>query len=358
MPDAIASPPYKITIGGTDIQESDFQSFVIERDMFQPDMAAIVLSNQGALYSTKQVGDAVEIKVGDGGGTSIYKGEVVGLEPIYRGGEKSRILIRAMNQFHRLLRARKSQTFTDKTDQQILSTVVQDGGLTLDWKHEKSITYKHVYQHNLTAMEMVRQRAGRMGCHVWCVGTTLYVHQPDLQQSPIVKLKINKSSTDEDASTIRSFTPRLSSHQVLKKVTVKGWNPETKELITGEASAQSSKLGNEKAASAASKLAAEESFTVDHPIWSKEEADAIAKAKLTDMALTYVTGEVEVTGATTVDLGKVVGIEANSDSNKSSDPFNGNYYIMGITHRYQASKSSDGGFTTIMRLARDAQKGS
>ena len=357
MPDSVASPPFAITVGGA-VQESDFLSFVVERDMFQPDMASIVLSNQGATYSTKGVGDPVEIKVGDDGGKSIYKGEVVGLEPTYRGGEKSRILIRCMNQFHRLLRARKSQTFTDKTDKQILSQVVQDSDLQLDWKHEKSITYKHVYQHNLTAMEFVRQRAGRMGCHVWCVGKTLYVHQPDLSKSPTITLKINKSSTDDKSPTIRSFTPRLSSHQILKKVTVKGWNPETKELITGEYSAQGSRLGSEKAASAASKLAAEESFTVDHPIWSKEEADAIAKAKLVDMSLTYVTGEVEVTGTADFDLGTIIGIEANPDTNKSSDPFNGNYYVMGITHRYMASKSADGGFTTTLRLARDAQKGS
>src|SRR5690348_781942 len=167
--------------------------------MFQPDMASIVLSNQGALYSTKQVGDAVEIKVGDGGGTNIYMGEVVGLEPIYRGGEKSRILIRAMNKFHRLLRHRKSVTFTDKTDQQILSQVVGDAGLTLDWKHEKSISYKHVYQHNQTDMEFLRMRAARMGCHVWCVDKKVFVKQPDLQQQP----KATLSVVDSDGMLIK-----------------------------------------------------------------------------------------------------------------------------------------------------------
>ena len=50
--------------------------------------------------------------------------------------DKSKILIRAMNKLHRLLRKRKSITFTDKSDQQILNQVVSDAGLSLDWKRE------------------------------------------------------------------------------------------------------------------------------------------------------------------------------------------------------------------------------
>ena len=100
----------------------------------------------------------------------------------------------------------------------------------------------------------------------------------------------------------------------------------------------------------------DESFTVDHPIWSKEEADALAKARLQDLALSFITGEAEVAGKADYELGKCVKITANSD--KSDDPFNGKYYIMGITHHHTASKSkSDGGYNTILRLARDAQKG-
>src|SRR5215831_2182170 len=119
------SPNVEIYIGGKKIADSAFLSYTVERDMNQPDMASIVLSNQGDNHTKTKMGDSVEIKVGDGS-TSIYKGEVVSVEPSYKGGEKSRVLIRAMNKFHRLLRKRKSVTFTDKTDQQILSQVVQD----------------------------------------------------------------------------------------------------------------------------------------------------------------------------------------------------------------------------------------
>jgi len=353
------SPNYKLKVGSKDAEElkTDFLSFVIERDMFQPDMAALVLSNQAGHYSNIKIGDEVEINIGDDDGTNIYKGEVVGLEPIYKGGEKSRLLVRAMNRFHRLLRHRKSVTFADKTDQQILSQVVGDAGLSLEWKHDKSITYKHVYQHNQTDMEFLRTRAARMGCHVWCVDKTVFVKEPDLQQSPAATLSISASSDKVNEATIKTFAPRLSSASILKKVTVRGWNPETKDLIVGTFSAQSSKLGSQNAVAASGELGKEETFTVDHPIWSKEEADAIAKARLVDLSLSYISGEVEVTGTTTLDLGKVITIEANTEPDtKAEDPFNGNYYVMGLTHRFVLSKTKDGGFTTIIRVARDAQK--
>jgi uncharacterized protein len=355
MADATSAPPYEIDVAGK-IEDTDFLSFVVERDMFQPDMATIVVSNQGGTYSTKKIGDSVEIKVGDDK-TSIYKGEVVGLEATYKGGEKTRLMIRAMNKFHRLVRYRKSVTYTDKTDQQILNQVVGDAGLSLQWKHEKNITYKHVYQHNQSHMEFLRMRAGRMGCHVWCVGDEIHVKEPDLSASPVARLVITEPGGQKGQGTIKSFTPRISSANVAKKLSVKGWNPETKELITGDFTAGSSRLGSTSAVEASGAHGKEETFTVDQPIWSKEEAVALAKARLSDMLLTFITGECEVTGDPRMDLGKVVDIEANSEPDtKANDPFNGKYYIMGVTHRYVLSKTKDGGYTTILRLARDAQK--
>ena len=343
-----AAPNVDITISG-EIPDDHLQSYVVERDMFQPDMAAIVLTNQGDIYSTKAIGDAVEVKVGSSP-KSIFKGEIVGLEPIYKGGEKAKIVIRAVNKMHMLLRKRKSLTFMDKTDQQILTQVTGDAGLSLKWKHDKTITYKHVYQHNQTDLEFLRTRAARLGCHVWCVGDDIYVQQPDLSASTGIKLAVDKTGDIQ----LRAFMPRLSSAGIVKKVTVKGWNPETKELITGEASAKSSPLGSKNAVAGSGKHGQEDTFTVDHPIWSKEEADALAIGRLSDLSLTYITGEAEVTGTADFELGKSVEIEANA--NNASDPFNGKYYIMGLTHRHTIPKAKDGGYITILKLARDAQE--
>jgi phage protein D len=352
MAETTGSPNVDIEIAGKQVSDNHFLSFTVDRDIGQPDMAAVVLANQGNIYSVKQIGATFEVKIGDDS-KSVFKGEIVGLEPIYKGGEKARILIRGMNNFHKLLRKRKSVTFTEKTDQQILTQVANDAGLKLEWKHEKSIQYKHVYQHNLTDMEFIRMRAARMGCHLWCVGDTLYCKQPELQGQEIATLIVDGAAKDAE---LRSFSPRLNSSAIVNKVTVKGWNPETKELITGDATVQGSKLGSQTSVAGSGKLGQEETFTVDHPIWSKEEAMALAKARLQDASLSYITGEAEVKGNSVFELGKLVKVTANSGDNKGDDPFNGLYYIMGLTHRHTPPKGNDGGHTTILRLARDAQK--
>jgi hypothetical protein len=202
-------------------------------------------------------------------------------------------------------------------------------------------------------MEFLRTRAARMGCHVWCVDSKIYVKQPELQGSEIATLLVDGAAKDAE---LRSFSPRLNSTNIVNKVTVKGWNPETKELISGDASVQSSQLGSQTSVAGSGSFGNEEAFTVDHPIWSKEEAMALAKARLQDASLSYITGEAECRGNAVFDLGKLVKVTAAAGSTGSNDPFNGKYYIMGVTHRHVVSKSKDGGFVTILRFARDAQK--
>ena len=42
-----------VLINGNEVDDGDFLSFVVDRDMYQPDMAAVVLSNQNDIYGGK-----------------------------------------------------------------------------------------------------------------------------------------------------------------------------------------------------------------------------------------------------------------------------------------------------------------
>ena len=337
-----------------EIPPDHVNSFVVDRDINMPDQCVVVLSNTDHQYSKKGLAKNVEIKIGDEG-KSIYTGEVVGLEPSIKGGDKSTISIRGYNKMHRLLRMRKSITFQDKTDEEILSQVVADAGLALEWTHEKNITYRHVYQHNQTNLEFLRTRAARMGCHVWCVGSTVICKQIDLQQEPACEIKMQEA-TGDGGLQLRSFTPRMNGAQVAKQMSVKGWNPETKQLITGIYAAQASKLGAQSAFEACGDHGKEEGFTVDQPIWSGEEAECLAKAKLVDQNLTFITGDAECIGDPKFDIGTVIKLTVNTQD--ANDTFNGRYYVMGLTMRYTpGGKDKGGGFVTNLRLARDAQNG-
>jgi phage protein D len=341
---------FTVTIGGDPVSTGNFHSFSVERDVNQPDMCAVVLANQASFYTSKfKVADEMEIKVDDD--QSIYKGQLVGIEPSFKGGGKTTVLLRGMNKLHLLSRKRKSVTFTEKKEKDILSQVLGDSGLSIDWQHSKAdpIQYKHVYQHNQSDLEFLRTRAARIGAHVWCVDSKVSVKFPDLQKDSGVKLAVN--TTAKGVIGLKHFAPRLSSAPVVKKVTVKGWNPETKELITATATSSGSKLGSKVASSAAGTHGGEETFTVDHPIWSQEEATALAEGRLLELSLGYITGECECSGNPKFELGQVISVDV--DDGKVKDPFTGKYYVMGVSHRYSAQNKD--GFTSYLRLARDAQ---
>src|SRR5690348_7114854 len=88
----------KIVLNGTDLKQEGLHSFVIDSDIDQPDMCTLILQNTSEYnYSegTNQ-GDSLEIKIGpdDSGAGFVFKGEVVGLEPIFDAGSESRVTIR------------------------------------------------------------------------------------------------------------------------------------------------------------------------------------------------------------------------------------------------------------------------
>ncbi|MBA3539405.1 MAG: phage late control D family protein [Deltaproteobacteria bacterium] len=327
---------------------------MVERDMFQPDMATIEVVNQGNEYNNKvKFGDSVEIKTGGSGSNSIsvFKGEVTGLLPNYSGKKETTIRIRALSKFAKMLRGRKSKTFQNMNDSDILGKIISEAGLTMQFEGP-SITYKHVYQHNQSDLEFLRVRAARIGCHVWCVDKTVFVKLPKFTDDVGVELAVDNAPKGE---SIEVFLPILDASAVLKKMTVRGWDPETKKELVGVAEAKPSQLGSLLAHAASSDLGAIEDFNVDQPIWSAQEAKVLAEALLMDRNLNYITGTVQLAGNPTMELGKVVKITV--DSNNATDRFNGKYYIMGLSHRMSTSTANGGGrYLTTLRVARDAEK--
>src|SRR5688572_11846219 len=89
----------KIILNGNDLKQEGLHSFIIDSDIDQPDMCVLVLQNTSEYnYSqdTKQ-GDTLEIKIGpdDAKAGFVFKGEIIGIEPIFDAGSESRVTIRA-----------------------------------------------------------------------------------------------------------------------------------------------------------------------------------------------------------------------------------------------------------------------
>src|SRR5215813_14680074 len=100
-----------VSINGTECSKEAVASIVIEQDVDQPDMctATIKNTNEKKYTETLKLGDAIEVKVaetGHGQPTTVFKGEIAGLEPHYEAGGESNCKVRAFSKLHRLSRGK------------------------------------------------------------------------------------------------------------------------------------------------------------------------------------------------------------------------------------------------------------
>lgn len=350
---------FKVKLQGTEVPAGAVHSVLVEQDIDQPDMCAIQLNNtSGFAYSTSaNLGDTLEVEIGMEGAESsaaaaaIFKGEVVGIEPIFDVEGESKVILRAFNRLHRLTRGRKSRTFQKMTDTDIAKKVGQDAGLTVETKGDVTIKYDHVYQHNQTDLEFLLLRAGRINYEIVVEDKKLFFRKRDTSQDSGIEFKWGELAADY---CLQRFTPRLTTAGIVQEVNVHGWDPDQKKEVVGKATALANALGAKDGPAAAnSPFGKVLHYDVDVPVRSTEEANALAKAKLEEVGMAYITGEAKCVGNPKLKPGIVVKLDCPDTR------FKGKYYITGATHRYsqktgQSGGGGEGGYTTILRVRRNA----
>jgi phage protein D len=344
---------WKLSLGGGPVDAQDIVQFTVDKDLNQPDMAVAVLRNSDHKYVAQaKIGDPFKIETTEPGKDTLkilFVGEISGIEPVYKGGAESRVTVRAFCKLHKKLAGRRSKTFQDKTDQQILNEVL--GGVEDFQGPDEKPCYKHITQDNMSDLDFARLRASRMGCFIWSENGSIKVKKPKFEDSGIEFYVYENQGRDH---RMKSFAPRLTGAQIVRSLEVRGWDPEKKEAIVQRVQAAPSPLGNTEASAASGSKAADVTFTCDEPIFSSEEARMVAKAKLQDHNLGYMSAEAEAFGNPEYMPGTVIKISINS---QAADKFDGKYFVTGTTHKYAhgTPTNPDGGYTTVFRLARNAE---
>jgi len=349
---------FEVVCNNSTVEPTHLSSFTVDLDFSQPDLCSIVVRNEGNLYSAgaKKIDleSPIEIKAGENK-PIIFQGKVIGLEPIYAADRENTLVIRGIGALHQLLRGTKSKTYMNQTDADIVHSVAGDLGLSIKCGPNASkAPREHVYQHNQADLEFLRIRAARLGYEIWIDSGSLYFDDPKNVIIETVKLRYGDAKEMKDDEVfLKHFSPKISSTAVVQSVTVRGWDAKNKTEIVGTATAGNSSLGGNNAAVASSVNT--ETFEVDHPIADREEAENIAKAKLAESMMGYITGNGECRGTPNIKPGVIVDVTVNTDN--VPDRFNGKYMVVGATHRYSHSRGggNHGGYITSIRVRRDAE---
>lgn len=287
-----------------------------------------------------QEGNAVEIAFGyrDDRHNTIT-GEITGLEPDFPELKPPTLTIRGYDRRHRLMRSRRSRSFTNCKDSDIAAQLASEANLRPK-VDDSGVKLPYVLQHNQTDLEFLAMRARRINFEIM-------VSDRDLLFRPR-KIADAAELTLHREVELLEFRPRLTTVGQVPKLEVRGWDPAKKQEIVGRAGAgdEPHLMAGSKSGPAATQRAfdAGPSARVTSPVQSQDEADAMAKHGFAEMALGYIRADGLCIGEPRMRAGTVVKIEGIGAR------FSGSYYVLSVEHSFRPQK----GYRTHFSARRNA----
>jgi phage protein D len=344
-------PTFKIFVNGSEAPpklQTDVIEVSVHEDVGVPSMFVLRLKNWDMVQlkvtwvddDLFRVGNEVEIQMGYVDSLeSLVIGEITSLEPEFCAGTPPTVTVRGYDRRHRLMRGRKTRSFTGVKDSDVASQIANDAGLTPNVVDTK-VTLDYILQHNQTDLEFLQERVARIGYEVVVEAKALYFRPRHNHESEVLTLAPSRA--------LMEFYPRLSTLNQVGQVTVRGWNVKDKEAIVGQAKAGSENtvMGGSTSGPATvnSAFGNSETISVENPIFSQAEADQLAAGRLNEMALMYIVGEGVSAGRMELRAGSVLAFEGLGER------FSGRYYVVSAAHSYTPQR----GYRTAFTVRRNA----
>ncbi|BDI34267.1 type IV secretion protein Rhs [Capsulimonas corticalis] len=315
----------------------------VENSLHLPDLCTVRLHDDGFVWldSDKvKEGVTVEILAGEENVLplkTIFQGEVTALEMDLAAHGSPTLILRCSDRSHRLHRGRKSRSFVQAKDTDIVKKVAEEDGFTVHADNTSQV-HEWVFQNNQTNWEFLTERAAYNGFRLFVQGEKDLYFQKVQDQG-------TSSLTIEWGKDLRSFRPRTSAGRQVSEVVVRGWDPKTKQPIVGSSKTPTgvpqigdSKTGGEIASKA---FGAAKMVVADRPIHSQAEADDLARSVCDDLGGSFVEAEGLCFGQPTLKPGMMVEIK------NIGKRFSGKYQVSETTHVYTPAE----GFSTMFSIS-------
>ena len=309
---------------------SQLLDVVVDQSVHLPAMFVLRLYDRGLTLLDSGRFDltrSVEIssRTADGKIVKLISGEITSIEPEFGEGIIAELTIRGYDRSHRMFREKKSATYLNVKDSDLASQIAKKNGLTAKVDATATV-YEHIYQHNQSDLEFLRERAYRIGYECFVSGEDLVFRKPSSRQV--------ETSTEWGVDLL-SFNPRISLSEQVNEVWVKGWDVQKKTAITGRA--ENGKLypnlkNEPDGKSWSQKLGGiSRNIIVTEPVVSQAEADIVATARLDELSGAFVDAEGQVFRRPDIVAGIILKIEGLGKR------LSGNYFVTRSVHHYNAS---------------------
>jgi phage protein D len=303
------------------------------------------------------IGNRVHVLLGYSGRlVSMMRGQINSLTPRFPQSGSPTITVSVLDGMQRLKDSRpkdgETVRYVDRQDWKIAELIAERNGLSAEVTREGPV-HPEVIQKNQDDATFLLERASRIDfdCYIHTYPRTeeavlRFVKPTDQRAGPRAR-----SHAFRWGETLMSFEPTLTLSRQVSQVTVRGWDPGTKQAIVATAGAAdlpgaASGGGTSGPAAAAKLLGNRQDVVVDAPVASEEEARELAISLLRERAYEFITGSGEIIGLPDLRPGD------NLDLTGLGERFSGAYYVRKVEHvlgrsgyttRFEARRLFDGG---------------
>jgi uncharacterized protein len=355
------APSFRVEINGSQLAadvSKNIQELSITTKPDSLDTFSFVLANAYPALRWTHTSDAdlfkeaASVRIGLGYVDDIqvvFNGEITKISPDFPENGAPSAVIEGHTRLHWLQSNRKTRTFQSMTDSQIVQRIAQEAGLSAQVE-DTQVQHAYVMQPNQTDLDFIRARAQMIHFEVLVDDRTLIFRKSKETEEKIFTLvwgHVQRGfSPGPNTLPLKSFSPSMNTLNQPSLVTVRGYDPATKEAVIGTAAAgdEEKKLG----ASAGSEVMQSafqraREMTQVGALASQAEIDQQAKALYNERIMRFIRGFGATLGVPALRAGKIVELLGVGPR------FSGLYYIEEATHTIGA-----GGFETSFTVKRNA----
>ena len=249
------------------------------------------------------------------------------------------IAARGYDQSYVLNRSSISQTYQNMTADDIAQKIASRNGLTPGTIDSAGAASPHEFQHNETDWAFLWRLARRIDFEVGVSDKTLNFRRAAPGASP-VELRYGE--------TLQAFRPRVTGVQQVDTVSVRAWDPSSKQAIESSADAPSqldTSIGISRS-DVASGLGGGTVAIGDRPVMEQDEADALATSVAARLANGFAEAEGTCVGDPRVHAGAGIQVEGVGTR------WGGTYTITSSTHLLRGQHGYHTQFVVVGRAPR------
>lgn len=347
------APRFRVEIDGETIPQDGIVSVEVDETLDAPAMVSLAFnetldprSQTFTWLDNPKLVPGAEVKVFLGytgravpAPKPLFEGRLHTLTPAFQNSGVPSLMVQGYDHSHGLQKVKSHFSRTNARASDAASEIARLNGLDASGVEATATVHPSIRQgEDEVDLEFLRRLARDLGFEVFVRGKALMFRTPTDGETELLTFQWGR--------TLVSFTPRLSTSAQVSEVRVRGWNPATKERIEGKATAADLK-GLAGGVSGAEQAGAGGEPVVrsieDRPVFSREEADALARAELNRLNDGFITGTGETIGMPELRPGITVAIQGIGTR------FSGRYYVKGVRHSL-----GDSGYRTTFEVRRNA----